>query len=59
MTTLEEAARQGAELLARAAAKAAELPPDEAARRAWYPGGPSVEELTSRITARRGKPAGS
>lgn len=53
MVTLEEAARQGAELLARAAAKAADLPAEEAAQRAWYPGGPSVEELTERMTSRR------
>jgi hypothetical protein len=57
MTTFQEACRQGVEMLARAAAKSAALPPEEAARRAWYPGGPSLEDLTADIKARRAKHA--
>lgn len=51
--TKEHAARQAVEVIARAAAKADLLPVREAAEAAHYPGGPSVEELEARITARR------
>lgn len=55
MITREQAARQAVEILARGAAKAALMSPREAAESAHYPGGPSVDELEARITARRAR----
>lgn len=50
----ERAARNAAEILARGAAEARLLSPQEAARKAWYPGGPSVETLAADFAAQWG-----
>lgn len=55
MVTKMEAARQAAQILREGHAAAALLTPEEAARRAWHPGGPSLETLIAEITASRAK----
>ena len=51
--TKEQALQDFADVVAEAAAIAARLSPEDAARRAWHPGGPSIEELTLLITESR------
>ncbi|MEV5538512.1 hypothetical protein AB0L13_16775 [Saccharopolyspora shandongensis] len=43
-------------ILRDALAELESLPPRQAAESAWYPGGPSVDELERRICAMRGLP---
>lgn len=53
MTTRDDAIRAAGEVLAMARAELADLPPREAAERAWTPTGPSLDELEQRIRAMR------
>lgn len=57
MLTQEKAIENAGSVLARSRAEQAERTPRQAAEVAHVPGGPSVEELESRIRARRGMPA--
>lgn len=51
-----EALDAAARILARARARRDSIPPAQAAREAYVPGGPSLAELERRIRARRGLP---
>lgn len=57
MTTRAEAIEAAARALADGIALRNSMTPLEAARAAWSPGGPSVEELEARIRADRGQNA--
>lgn len=54
MTTRDEALDHAAKALAMGLRSIYEGTPEEAARRAYTPGGPSVEELATRIEQLRG-----
>lgn len=58
LVTRADAIRDAARILAETDAQVARLTPDEVARLAYVPGGPSVEELAARIRARRAQAAG-
>lgn len=49
----DKAIAAAAAVLVEADQLAASMPPEQAARRAWTPTGPPVEELEARIRARR------
>ena len=53
MKTKEQALRDFQRVLEEEAAIFTKLTPEESARRVWHRGGPSVAELTERITALR------
>jgi hypothetical protein len=53
MTPREQAIAEAGRILAAGCARQAALSPREAAEEAYRPGGPSVDELERRITARR------
>lgn len=56
MTTRDEALDAAGRALAEGRALRDSLPAEDAARLAHVPGGPSVAELTDRITAMRAQP---
>ena len=53
LVTRADAIRDAARILAETDAQVARMTPDEVARLAYVPGGPSVDELAARIRARR------
>lgn len=55
--TRDECITAAARALADGCARQALLSPRQAAREAWQPGGPSVDELEARIRARRARHA--
>jgi hypothetical protein len=54
MKTREQALRDLSDVVAEEIAISSRLAPLEAARRAWHPGGPSVEALAEQIAISRG-----
>jgi len=57
LVTRGEAIAEAARILAEIDAQAARMTVDEAARAAYVPGGPPVDELAARIRARRAQAA--
>lgn len=55
MKTRPQALADLGRVVAESAAITAQLTPIEAARRAWHPGGPSVEVLADRIAEARSR----
>lgn len=57
MKTRAQALADLGRVVAESAAISSRLSPLDAARRAWHPGGPSIEDLADRIAANRARSA--
>jgi hypothetical protein len=55
MVTRAQALDEAGQVISKAIAAFSKLTPRQSAERVWTPGGPSVDELTARITASRAR----